>query len=223
MNKEKDITIEEKALALPDQARNIKVFDQNSLSVANKFILWSKSLEKEIDASYDPIIKKAHGVHKEAVGQKKKIKAPLLEARGIVSPRVASYLVEQERIRRKAEEKHAKEIAKAVLKAAEEEEARNKEAEEAMENGDFEKAEEIMDTPVAQVAAIDHLVPKAPKTTGLSVQTRWKFRIIDEAKIPRDYMKPDEVKIGQIVRAMKGKLAIPGVQIYPDDSLTTRA
>lgn len=224
MKKENDITIEERALTLPDRAKAIKISDQKSLSVANDLILTIKSFRKEINASYDPIIKQIHTAHKEAIAKKKEVEAPLVEAEMILGPQIASYIAEQRRIREAAEEKHREEIEAAALKAAEEEEARNKEAEKAMEDGDFEKAEEIMDAPKPMMKAdfgVD--LPKAPVVKGLSVTQRWKFRIIDETKIPRDYMKPDEVKIGQVIRATKGKLSIPGIQAYPDDSLSTRA
>jgi len=47
-----------------------------------------------------------------------------------------------------------------------------------------------------------------------------KFRIIDAAAIPREYMIPDEKKIGGLVRA--GLESIPGVEIYEEDSLAIR-
>ena len=51
---------------------------------------------------------------------------------------------------------------------------------------------------------------------GFSYRGIWKFRIIDEGKIPREYMIPDQIKIGQLVRALKQATNIPGIEAYED-------
>ena len=38
--------------------------------------------------------------------------------------------------------------------------------------------------------------------------------VVDEALIPRDYLMPDEVKIGKVVRATAGSLQIPGIRVF---------
>jgi len=37
--------------------------------------------------------------------------------------------------------------------------------------------------------------------------------------IPREYLIPDEVKIGGVVRATKGSIQIPGIEIYSEDQV----
>jgi len=49
------------------------------------------------------------------------------------------------------------------------------------------------------------------------MQKVWKFRVTNEALIPREYMTPDMVKIGGVARATKGSIQIPGVEIYSED------
>jgi hypothetical protein len=61
-----------------------------------------------------------------------------------------------------------------------------------------------------------------PKVEGISGRQVWKFRIINPALIPREYLIPDERKIGQIVRAMKGETRIPGVEAYAEESVAVR-
>lgn len=51
---------------------------------------------------------------------------------------------------------------------------------------------------------------------GVKVRKTWKAEIIDETKIPREYLTPDTVKINQAVRS--GTREIPGVKIYQDIS-----
>ena len=78
-------------------------------------------------------------------------------------------------------------------------------------------AEQVLETPSFVPPVV---LPGAPKLAGSSERTYWKFQITDEAALPREYLMPDEKKIGQVVRAMKEKAVghIPGVYAYPDQS-----
>lgn len=58
------------------------------------------------------------------------------------------------------------------------------------------------------------VVPEAPKTQGLSMRDNWCFEVVDPAAVPRQYMMPDEIKIGKVVRALKGQIDILGVRIF---------
>jgi len=40
--------------------------------------------------------------------------------------------------------------------------------------------------------------------------------------IPREYLKLDEIKINQVVRNLKEKAAIPGIEVYYEDNVTSR-
>lgn len=44
----------------------------------------------------------------------------------------------------------------------------------------------------------------------------WKFKIVDEEKVPREYMAPDEKKLGSLARTEKEKASVPGVEFYYD-------
>ena len=46
----------------------------------------------------------------------------------------------------------------------------------------------------------------------------WKFRVVAPESIPREYLTPDLVKIGQVVRAMRGATAIKGIETYAEKS-----
>jgi hypothetical protein len=45
----------------------------------------------------------------------------------------------------------------------------------------------------------------------------WKHRIIDETKVPREYLMIDESKLGAMARATKGTVKVDGVEFYADD------
>ena len=53
--------------------------------------------------------------------------------------------------------------------------------------------------------------------SGISMRKAWKYRIIDETKVPREYLMIDESKLGAMARATKGTVKVDGVEFYADD------
>lgn len=69
----------------------------------------------------------------------------------------------------------------------------------------------------------EHKVPSPPpapihveteKVEGLQMRKQWTFRIVDEKKIPREYLTPDVKKIRKVVQA--GIRKITGIEIYQE-------
>lgn len=58
---------------------------------------------------------------------------------------------------------------------------------------------------------------KAKKIEGLHFRRCWKARIVDQSKLPRNFLKPDEVAINEYVSRLKEKASIPGVEVYFED------
>ncbi len=65
-------------------------------------------------------------------------------------------------------------------------------------------------------------VAPAPKVKGISTRKVWKFEIIDQAKIPNEYLQPNTTAIGGVVRALKGNTNIPGIRVYAEDTMSAR-
>jgi len=179
------------ALGFPERAKKIIVHDNKTLTLANDFLKSIKLLMKEISNTFNPIIKKAHETHKEAVTQKKGYEEPLIEAERTIKLHIGSYLEDQARIRREAEEK-----------ARREEEERQKIEAEALERakkykdqGMTEVADEIIEE-IPLPAKVD--VPPVPEVEGLAFK-----QILDTEAIDR------------FVATTEGKMAIPGIRIYP--------
>ena len=64
-------------------------------------------------------------------------------------------------------------------------------------------------------AVIDEIVPaKQEEVSGVYHVTVWKYEIEDVAKIPREYMIPNEAKIRKVVNSMCDSVNIPGVKVY---------
>lgn len=205
----------ERALSVPERAKEIVIQDSQSFERAGGILTAIKALRGEINEAFDPIIKKAYAAHKEAVAQKKRAEVPLVEAEKYLKPQIAKYIAEQERIQRAEEERLRYEAAK----QAEEEQLQAALA--AEEAGDRAEAAAIIedDNPLPPIILSD----PTPKLEGVSVRKLWKFRIVDVNKIPRQYMLPDEKAIGAVVRGLRDKANIPGIEVYAVDSVAAEA
>lgn len=210
--------VEEKALTIVDQAKAVKVTDSTTYTAAGS--LWKAigDMIKEVKDTFDPICDAAHKAHKQAVEKRSKYLYPLTLAQKSVKQLMSAYDQQQEAIRL-AEQRRLEEIAR-----KEEEERRLMEAiaaeEEAMRNGATKEDAQVESTAIINepVYVPPVVIPKAvPKMTGGPVyRTISKFRIVDESLIPRAYLTPDMVKIGGVVRALKGQHGIPGVEHYEE-------
>ena len=78
------VEISTKAMTVPDKARAIEITDDTTYKGAAEFLLTIKDLRKQIDEAFNPIIDAAHNAHKEALAQKKRADAPLVEAEYII-------------------------------------------------------------------------------------------------------------------------------------------
>lgn len=70
-----------------------------------------------------------------------------------------------------------------------------------------------------------HVAPvnvAAAKRPGVAMRTVWKFRIIDESKLPRHLLVADEKKIGELVRHLRGLTQIDGVEVYSEPVVAGR-
>jgi hypothetical protein len=206
------IEVNNLALSVPDQARQIAVIKNNDdYTRAGQILLTIKDIRKKIEATFKPIKQKMDAAKKEVLDQEKAADKPLLEAEAWLKPLISNYLIEQEKAR-KAEEDRLREIAR-----KEEEERQLQAAIEAEQNGSKEEAEEIISAPV-QAAPV--VVPKTvPKVAGISQRENWDFEIVSESLLPRQYLMPNLVAIRQVVRGLKGNANIPGVKVFKTSSI----
>lgn len=219
--------IDQKALTVAEQAKQIIVRDAATYTLACDTLRGVVSMRKQVAETFGPMKDAAHKAHKAVTEQERKVDTPLAEAERFLKVGIGQYQAEQERIRR-AEEARLQEEAR----QAEEERAR-KEAEdialqdaiEAEQNGDTKGAEAILAHPVpiapAYVAPVV-LARTVQKQEGISGRKNWKFRVTNEALIPREYLKIDDQKIGQVVRAMKQMTKIPGIEVFAEDSVAVK-
>lgn len=69
-----------------------------------------------------------------------------------------------------------------------------------------------------EAATVQVPVDYVPKATaaGTSVRHNWKVRIVDVTKIPREFMQPNEMLLGQIARTQKENANVPGCEFYDE-------
>ena len=91
----------------------------------------------------------------------------------------------------------------------------------ALEAGNFEKAEEILDTAVE--VATPTVQQEKLKVQGIKTVTRWKHRIVDESLIPREYLMPNEKLLANIAVTAKGAVKIVGVEFYSESTVSSTA
>ena len=136
----------------------------------------------------------------------------LKKAEELVSSAMIGWARKQERIR-KAEEDRLRELQRkeatrlAKLAAA------------AEKRGDKEKAAEFDNRSEEVSFAAPIIPPKTTKIAGLAMTETWKFRILDINRIPREYMIPNEVMLGQTARTTKGLIKVEGVEFYSTDTV----
>jgi hypothetical protein len=183
-----------------NEAKVLVIEDDEKFHFASDILQAIKGLQKEIDAHYDPAIKKAHETHKAILEAKKKQSEPLKQAERILKSKIVQYHDEQAQKRQEEERKRQEELRK------KEEERRLNEA---IETGDESVLEEPVVIPEVKIE-------DTTKHKGISYSTIWKFRVVDKAKVPEEYKIIDEVKVGQVVRAMKENTSIPGIEAYPE-------
>jgi len=128
--------------------------------------------------------------------------------------------IEQQRLKEEAAEKERKE-KELLEKAKKAQEKGNLQASQQFVEQAAEVKEEVKEIKQeAREVVVEAKVvtSKAPKISGLSFRTNWKFEILDERKLPREFLKADEAAIRAHVSENKDKAKIPGVRIYSEET-----
>lgn len=203
--------IEKESNALVVKANSYDITTNNVYVEAMEFAKTIKAMQKEVDGAFDPIIKNNHAAWKAAIAQKAKYYEPLEKALKFLDSKGRTFRQEQEAIRL-ADERKAQELAR------KEAERLQKLAEKAKARGDEKKAESF-EAKAQETASITPVVAsKVSNIEGIKVRKVWKYRIVDANAIPREYLIPNEVMLGQMARATKNTLKVAGVEFYSEDS-----
>ena len=193
------------------RAESFVIQTPEDYEAAGEFGKLLKQKAAEVTGFFKPMKDSSYQAHKAVCDREKAMLTPLKNAEKIVKKTMGDYLMEQERIRREAEE--------AARRAAEEERERKlKEAMALEAAGDKEGAEAAVEEAVVMDEATGYSVPAPvkPKVSGVSTSKDWEITSIDTAKVPVNFsgmeLRPvDQAAVMRLIRASKGSISIPGI------------
>lgn len=84
-----------------------------------------------------------------------------------------------------------------------------------------EVADHVLSKPIT-TSAPKAAIPARPE--GVSFRKSWGFEIVGAELLPREYLTPDLVKIGGVVRAMgpEAEKGIPGIRVFEKTTTAVR-
>jgi hypothetical protein len=201
------------ASGLPVTARTIPIHDEPSSHAASALLTRIKSLRTRLEELLAPHIKRAFEAHRALVEDRRRLEAPLAEAETILKGRLAAFTIEEEHRR----------ALEARRQRAEAQDARNARiwAEvEALEAAGYQQEAADIVAEFVQGPVVPAVVTPARVTApGISYREVWRYEVIDQAQVPRDYLTIDHTKLGGVVRALKSAATIPGVRIWVERTI----
>lgn len=213
--------IRKEGVGIMERADAIQVSDNVTYEQACDFLNDVKTVVKRIELEFDGTsespgpVRKAHAAWKAMVALRDKLMEAPAYAERTVKLRIGQYqwqLNEQRRLEAEKAENEARKRA---------EDERLAQAEKAAQMGDSEGAEALLNAPVP-VVVDPVLTPEAPKVKGVSFREDWDFQIVNEAQLPRIYLKPNEEAIRKVVRALGKNTNIPGIVVMPKPVVSSR-
>lgn len=196
------IELELEASSLIESAK-FEITNQEQYEAGAAYAKSVKSYLSKVGEAFDPIISAAHKAHTTAIAQKKVFTDKADQALKIVKQSMSAYIAEQERIKREAQAKFLEE-----QRQRDEEAKRQREAELAL-GIELDITEQVEIETYGPIAEVGPAIDKA----GVKYRDVYKFEITDLNAIPRQYLMPNDVMIGGVVRSTKGAVAIPGVRV----------
>lgn len=221
--------IETKTGALVERAQAFVVNSADSFGLAGQELVAIKGLQKEVNATFDPIVSKAYELYKEAGAQKKKHSEPLEAAEKLYKGKMATW--EEEERRRLAEEARRREEEKR-RQEEEAEEERRRQAAELEAAGLHETAAAILAEPSPAPEPEPEPVPEAPQAAGVSFRYNYSAEVVDfmalvkavvAGQAPAALLLPNQPALNQMAKAMKDELQIAGVKVKKDRVVSARA
>jgi len=191
--------VESKVQSVMSAIETMEIDSNDAMEGAAEWLRKNKETQKFVKEFFEEDRKRTYDAYQAVTKEIKRFTDILTKAEKTVKRKMADYQMEQERIRREKEEQRRKE-----------EEAKQIEAEK-------------KGKPAPPPAVTEAPVEEEEKLEGVSFVEVWTYTIEETDKIPREYMIPDEKKIRDVVKAMKGDANIPGVKIYPDKQVRARA
>lgn len=221
-------SLKTRALEISQQAKGMVIYSATEFAEAGKRLKQIVLEKKQAQYRVNQIKTPAYQTYKATLQLEKDVITPYTQAEQWIKGGMARYLAEEESQRRRKEAS----LSVQALRLAEEEahhltvEYAELDAQMLESQGEVERAAQVRQNPIPVMPArvLPVVLQKdVPRIDGVSSRKNWTFRIIDESQLPREYLMPNESAIRQVVRALKDKSNIPGVEVYWEESVAVRA
>lgn len=221
-----DPEMHQTALTTVERARAIVVTDNDSRTQAGEVGVAIAGMYKKVEEWFAPMKRAAAATHKAICNAENGMLNPLAEMKRHLSVQIGSFDQAEER-RRKVEEERLQEEARKAAQVEADRLAQETAIADAIAleaEGDKAGADAVLNNPKPQPVYVQPVVVArtTPKTAGVSGREKWTYRITDFAALPDDFKMVNDVELGQVVRAMKSKTKIPGVEVFPERGASFR-
>jgi hypothetical protein len=209
--------LEQKALTLPQQAKQITIGDQQTYDHAIEFLKGVAAMRKQIVDHHAPLKKKAHEAHKAICDAETELLKPVTEAEQTAKRAIATWDAEQRRLAAETERKQREELERI---AAEEIEAAAVEAE--AQGASASEVAAIIEQPL--IVPEIRIEPTFQRASGVATTTTWRAEVVNmrelcraiaDGKLSTEYVLPNTTALNARARAEKQTLSIPGVRAVP--------
>lgn len=210
------VALESQGVTLRQDVAAIEVVDAPSFERAAEALKLVKGYLARVAEVFDPIDRAQIEARKVTIAQRKALEAHALDAEKILKQRMAAWQEAQEQARREAEAAAAREAQRLA------EEQQLQAAIEAEQLGDTAAAEQILAAPPVPVIMPPVVVSEAPQVAGVSFRDHYRAEVTDllalvraiaAGKAPITLVQPNTAALGQMARALKGAMQIPGVRV----------
>jgi len=228
MNQELMLKVEKPVHDTVEKATLIKVINQQTYLDASDYLSVIKGVQKEVNGTFDPIVKKAYEAHKEAKAQKDKFLVPLKTAETSLKTKMISYDAEQIKI---AREKQDKLDAQAKAEQERKENALKERARKAEEAGKYDKAEELKEKASNVEVVAPVYQPQTVQVKGQSIKETWYAEITDlkalvkevaDGKAPISFLLPNMPILNKQAQSMKDTWKYAGVDFKSKKTMSAR-
>jgi hypothetical protein len=196
-----------------EAAKAIEVVDEASHLRALDLAMECTKRQRKVEETWCESREMAHKAWKTITETIASFTKPLAEAAKICRDKAYIWKRAEDERRRIEAQRVERENAKKV------EDERLRQAEALAKAGKPALADAVLEQPI-EVAPV---TPEAvARPDGVSYRENWQFTILEEEVLPREFLMPDEAKIGKVVKAMKGATRIPGIRVFDAGSLIVK-
>lgn len=208
LNTGRNEQLESMALAIVQRAGELTIVSEQDYADVADVVISATEAKKAIEQWFEPLKSSAYRAWKAICSREDESTKPLEHIRDKGRRVMSAWKSEQERQQRERE--------RAAAEAARQAEQDRQLAEAAAleRDGYIDLAESVVAEAVAAPAPVVILPAATPTVAGVSYRKRWRARVVDATKVPREFLVVDEGRLDKFADAMGGSVPVAGVEFY---------